>query len=1176
MSTHTTVQTTSVGSLDPGGKLVNIYRLHGTISCRSPLHIGSGLGTEHVDALVQTDCRSYPILTGSGLRGAVRHLLLDAAAGDSTLQERVVRLLGPEAAEAGKEEATSGKVSFYDAPLAKALNGVVWHPKAAPHWDAAGGTYEVTSVKIDPQLGTAKKRFLYNFEVVPQGTQFCVEVMARNVLDHEVGMLLWALEMFGDKSGVASLGAHAGRGFGRVSWQLSELALLGVRASGTTPRDAAWEAKRREVWCKLLDGEQGQQPIESLRGDSLLNDAAQFQAAWQAQLNQAALSGPSTYHVSVPYQLVVKSGLVIRSGDTAEKATSDRAPAEKFHMAGERNPKHRGRSFQLCQPGVQAANPIEVAGLAWHVVVDEQGTAHPQFQISGSGMRGGLRNFLEQGLLLDGANPNAKQFFDRVFGTTDSRGQIEFENAAPCDGQTLRWQCEDHDRDAGETLPNPAVRVAERGPVDRITQGAKSGGLHHFMAVEKGASFSGRILLRDATAEDMALLRVWAAALSAGLLTIGGVGAAGYGQCSIAFDKKDIRVLRGGALAPVAIEALPSPLRDEIGSLTSEQSSKGASLTEELRKIAATLVAAKSKPAPAKSSARAQRAASDPTHAHYMNPYDFVPFPTVDLPTVHGGNYIAPITRTLAEWEKLDRLVSGKLVVRLTALQPVHVLGRRNGVLFQFHRVAGKPVIPGASLRGMLRAFIEARWNGCVSSYSRNADWYMNDKGFPPETDRNPYMRVYGKTPNGKTRADGRYAGFNTETQWQDYSSPKKLWKTVTAPSIPAVFLPPEPIEGMTGRKIDLATFLFGAVWHTRPRPSGQAESEEKEPALRGRVRVSDSVLDSQLGNHYWIPDLQARDKRTECWKESDAFLGGAKPSRSSMSYFRYGDVAFRRITVETKKGSRTLEIAQFLGSEFRGRKFYFHQNWQECVASYLNPNDGENFWAQGRDQGEVSQRHLECLAPKQSATFEIHFHRLPWRCVALLLAALENPGTNIRHKLGYAKPFGFGSVDLTVQSGEIYSVHPEAGTYRLERSPLDTEAIEILRRIAATADWAWACDETAYRRSERWLRYILTYPNENDLRTHLFTYPGFKAGAASPWVRGFALPNENPGSVINLFSCSRTATLDDAVKYWNSGKHTLDIGLYQRRSTHFGAVCNRAQLDGETLIDFIHCEAKT
>ncbi len=69
-------------------------------------------------------------------------------------------------------------------------------------------------------------------------------------------------------------------------------------------------------------------------------------------------------------------------------------------------------------------------------------------------------------------------------------------------------------------------------------------------------------------------------------------------------------------------------------------------------------------------------------------------------------------------------------------------------------------------------------------------------------------------------------------------------------------------------------------------------------------------------------------------------------------------------------------------------------------------------------------------------------------------------------------------------------------------------------------------------------------------------------------WIAGFAVPNGDPAGLgLQKPGDRRAATVADAKHYWNQGvKYTLDLGLYQRRSTHFEAVCLRAGVSPDDI----------
>ena len=85
--------------------------------------------------------------------------------------------------------------------------------------------------------------------------------------------------------------------------------------------------------------------------------------------------------------------------------------------------------------------------------------------------------------------------------------------------------------------------------------------------------------------------------------------------------------------------------------------------------------------------------------AHYMNPFDFVPMPD-------GGPIAIP--EDILNQPRLEGYIEYSIEVRT----PLHITGKTTKSSSHydrkwFFRQAGKRVIPGASVRGMVSAFID-------------------------------------------------------------------------------------------------------------------------------------------------------------------------------------------------------------------------------------------------------------------------------------------------------------------------------------------------------------------------------------------------------------------------------------------------------------------------------------
>lgn len=226
-------------------KLVNRYRLSGTLVCQTALHVGSGsapqTGVQASDLPVALDGRGLPYVPGSSFRGAFRSALeallrgldrpglrvcnpfeIGKEAQDRSCAERAharrevakdqqVEMTEREAFELAWEESCAICRLFGQLFLASRVR-VADLPLLSQPRNAK--PYVRNGVGIDRDLRTAAKNILYDFEAVPAGSEFALRIDIDNANNHEVGLILSGLEMLGD--GLFTLGGKSARGLGLV------------------------------------------------------------------------------------------------------------------------------------------------------------------------------------------------------------------------------------------------------------------------------------------------------------------------------------------------------------------------------------------------------------------------------------------------------------------------------------------------------------------------------------------------------------------------------------------------------------------------------------------------------------------------------------------------------------------------------------------------------------------------------------------------------------------------------------------------------------------------------------------------------------------------------------------------------------------------------------------------
>jgi len=169
-------------------------------------------------------------------------------------------------------------------------------------------------------------------------------------------------------------------------------------------------------------------------------------------------------------------------------------------------------------------------------------------------------------------------------------------------------------------------------------------------------------------------------------------------------------------------------------------------------------------------------------------------------------------------------------------------------------------------------------------------------------------------------------------------------------------------------KKLCPACRVFGWVWDNPPKGADHV-------AYAGRVRFSHGRIDGK-------------------WQTEDdidlAILSTPKPTTTAFYLLNPDGQPDASVTYDTK------------GARLRGRKFYRHQ-----------PNPAEY---KSSDLSDQNRTVLGALKPGTTFTFTLDFENLAPLELGPLLYALELE-EGMFHRLGYAKPLGFGSVKVTIMS---------------------------------------------------------------------------------------------------------------------------------------------------------------
>ena len=305
-----------------GGEFQNRYKITGTLETISPLHIGDGDMREDENRLhlvvkddekkekvkkrlkkddlslkystVMIDAKQSAYIPGTTIKGNLRswveriftHSSLGLA--ETNDSERVRELYDivekidiPGDGGASRELLTSklkineylfgsganeGKLEIWDAPMVKKPRKAAdQKPFDICGYDPSRGTILLKSVAINPVTGTAEKKKLYNYEVVPEGARFELTVAGQNLEEDELGMLLFALYGFNSQIYPVTLGAMGGVGFGRFVFKLDKVHCLDKKNFNAWVKSALQTGHAGYTDIPELGEEECRQKIQSFK-----------------------------------------------------------------------------------------------------------------------------------------------------------------------------------------------------------------------------------------------------------------------------------------------------------------------------------------------------------------------------------------------------------------------------------------------------------------------------------------------------------------------------------------------------------------------------------------------------------------------------------------------------------------------------------------------------------------------------------------------------------------------------------------------------------------------------------------------------------------------------------------------------------------------------------------------
>ncbi|HPN34211.1 MAG TPA: RAMP superfamily CRISPR-associated protein [bacterium] len=492
------------------------------LTLRTPLHVGTGVGTETADDLVRRDARGRLLIPGTALAGALRSIAtrlaprfpeaelchaLKAKDSKKACDCLACQLFGDVNPQEDDKKDNSARLLFYNALL-----------DSTPQLQIRDG------VGIDRTTGAAarRERVKFNLEVLPTGTTFKLRIELDRRLTDNAALQLLAATLAEWQAGRGVVGGRIARGLGAfdlLDVQFIELDLDQPDVLMTFLRDGPpWNAQiGKKDW--ITEQIQAIPVIPALKGSVIDPIAgswiiAEFTLAAKGpflthDLAQAGRSGFDHAPILAAYALGAKPILpgsslrgVLRS--QAERIARTLATLQAWDSTNDQN--QRKNVFLASCP---ACNPLTTK------TTDEVASCNSYIK----SLSKEERDQLEQ----VGAE-NELCLACRLFGSAWNGSRLRVEDAPLKEGTQVEY------------------KVMDFLAIDRFTGGSRDGAKFDAVVLWK-PQFRVRLFMENPKPWELGWLALTLRDLHGGLASIGFGRAKGFGQCTIEDRKLTIGIL---------------------------------------------------------------------------------------------------------------------------------------------------------------------------------------------------------------------------------------------------------------------------------------------------------------------------------------------------------------------------------------------------------------------------------------------------------------------------------------------------------------------------------------------------------------------------------------------------------------------------------------------------------
>jgi len=205
------------------------WRITGTLTTQTPLHIGAGATAEDHDQLkvedeavkvtaVALDGQGKPYIPGSTLKGNLR-AWLQTRTKDTCLLDSVFG----SGVEEDQDKSQGGKAEFWNGLI---TNNITPPEHKPSYWHSERKVGVEVGVTIDRVTRTAREQKLFHREIVPPNVIFQVRLTGKGLTEAEVALLLAGLDGFNDQQQQLRLGSDNAQNKGLMKWTLKSIEQL--------------------------------------------------------------------------------------------------------------------------------------------------------------------------------------------------------------------------------------------------------------------------------------------------------------------------------------------------------------------------------------------------------------------------------------------------------------------------------------------------------------------------------------------------------------------------------------------------------------------------------------------------------------------------------------------------------------------------------------------------------------------------------------------------------------------------------------------------------------------------------------------------------------------------------------------------------------------------------------